>query len=1045
MRRIVAIFVVAFVFCLAVSAEAAAAWDPVFAAPVTVTDFGASTRPFGIAAGDFDGDAMVDLVVGRTTGNVAFLHGNGDGTFAAPVVFPWKQAFFNAWAFAAADVDGDGRTDVVWGANADSSGCSVSPPPPTGCGTDGSVVVNVFDGEVRVFHGNGDGTFAETTYFVSGVRHNAGSLLADVGTDAGSVATGDIDADGHVDVVAGAVEGTESVVKILRNLGGGSFVLETLIRQPSSVSPGDPIYFPGTSTQNSPWGLSFSDADGDGDIDLWIGDRALYVYLFLNDGLGAFALRAPNSAVSGRPNVYLGHDAYRAAVGYTPSLGSGDLTGDGASDLVLGLQSGAQTPASGIAHDGEVILDASDGGGHAGRGVLADAGTMARGVTLADMNGDSYLDLVCGIYEGQVKVLRQLPPMDTDGDGISDYVDNAPADSNAPRLDMNTDASVNASDQLDSDFDTILGDPENPATWQRLGDPADADDDNDGAGDAGDNCPFVANPAQADIDGDGAGDACDPLDNRDPDGDGVPTGPLAGEPLYDATAAAKAKWSQGRTHFVIRIDALGRFFQNEFTQILTDAATLSEADWAVKCWQNYDPGDIGGDPTYEPCGTGEGTASQTLTLPGGKQVPVSLLVIPKQVWTDPPVVTWINDRNDSSDLEIAQHGTYHANNVPVSDWKDMPDRNFFSCEPCGLTEAENFELMRVGYDTLLGNYDDKWVKESGAGAASPKIDWAASAWPLYSFAPPFNASDTIARKAIAQLGFKAFSASVFEEGGFPGFSEIFTPEGSHHEQFDQFGMFHASADLELEPPLTPGDAYDPAAYEAYLRQNTDDGGLTTWLIEEVEWSGRPCNTEDRLGTCNGGSNRENNTVYLPRWSAWLQLLDYVKHYPEGVAMTMAEVALAWSKDNCADAANPDQADFDRDGAGDPCDPDDDNDGAADGDDCSPFDPTAFAAPGEVSGFTLLDAQTIAWDSAAPVAGPGTVHDVLRGRMDGLPVGSSGTEVCLAAGQLEAGATDTETPAAGEAFWYVARARNACGTGTYGYASDNTERMSAICP
>ena len=154
-----------------------------------------------------------------------------------------------------------------------------------------------------------------------------------------------------------------------------------------------------------------------------------------------------------------------------------------------------------------------------------------------------------------------------------------------------------------------------------------------------------------------------------------------------------------------------------------------------------------------------------------------------------------------------------------------------------------------------------------------KVDWAAAANPQISCAPPFNASDPAGRLGMARLGCRSFSASVAEESGYPGYSEIFSPEGGHHEQFDQFGMFHASADLELDPPLTPGDTYDPSAYDAYLAANTDAGGLTTWLIEEVEWSGRPCNNDDRLGTCNGGSNRENNTVYLPRWNAWLQVLD----------------------------------------------------------------------------------------------------------------------------------------------------------------------------
>ena len=71
-----------------------------------------------------------------------------------------------------------------------------------------------------------------------------------------------------------------------------------------------------------------------------------------------------NSAVAGRPNVYLGHDAVRAAVGYTPSLGSGDINGDGEADLLLGLHSGTQNPDSGVAHDGEVVLDGSLDGAH---------------------------------------------------------------------------------------------------------------------------------------------------------------------------------------------------------------------------------------------------------------------------------------------------------------------------------------------------------------------------------------------------------------------------------------------------------------------------------------------------------------------------------------------------------------------------------------------------------------------------------------------------------------------------------------------------------
>lgn len=928
---------------LATASVGASSWDPFFAPPAVVADFGATTRPFGLAAGDFDGDGKVDLVVGRVTGHVAFVKGNGDGTFAAPIAFDWKQTTFNAWAFAAADVNGDGTLDVVWGANAASSGCSVSPVPSTGC----PLTLAVNDGDVRVFYGNGDGTFQETTYFVSGVRHNAGTLLADIGSDAGSVAAGDIDGDGDVDVLAGAVDGTNSVVKLLRN-DGVAFVAEVLISQPTGTSgnAATPTYFPGISTQNSPWGLALGDADGDADLDVWIGDRALYAYLYVNNGVDGFTLLTGQSPLADRPRVYLAHDSLRAAVGFTPSLAAGDVNGDGRADLFLGLQSGVQTPVSGTAHDGEIVLDVSNGTGHQLAGVLADVGTMARGVSLADVNGDGHLDVIAAEYDGKIKVLRQLPPVDTDTDGVSDYVDNAVEVANAPRIDLNTDGTLNYADQLDNDADTVLGDPENQASWLRLGDPADPDDDNDGAIDSADNCPFTPNGDQADADADGVGNACDPLDDRDADADNVPDGPAPGQPLFDLSLAAKAKWASGTTRFVIRIDALGRFFQNEFTQIMTDAATLSPAEWAAKCWENYELGDIAG---YEPCGD---DATKTLTLPGGKEVPVSLVVIPKQLWTDAPVVSWINDRNNSSLFELGQHGTYHFNNVPLGDWQNQADRNFFSCETCGLTEAENFELLKAGADTLLGNYDNKSVRESGATDTAPKIDWAASYWPLISYAPPFNASDTLSRKAVAQLGFKAFSASVFEESGF--YSNIFSPEGSHHEQFNQFGTFHASADVELEPPDTTGDTYDVDAYEQYLHSQTNAGGLTTWLIEEVEWSGRPCQNDDRLGTCNGGSNRENNTVYLPRWNGWLQLLDFVKNYPEGVAMTMAEVALAQGFDNAPTVANAGQADADADGIGDVID------GAA-------LTPVAASLSRNVEGQL---AATLVNGSGAPIVGQG---------------------------------------------------------------------------
>jgi len=142
--------------------------------------------------------------------------------------------------------------------------------------------------------------------------------------------------------------------------------------------------------------------------------------------------------------------------------------------------------------------------------------------------------------------------------------------------------------------------------------------------------------------------------------------------------------------------------------------------------------------------------------------------------------------------------------------------------------------------------------------------------------------------------------------------------------------------------------------------------------------------------------------------------------------------LGSSCDNCPSLPNADQQDSDGDGPGNACD-------------CAPFSAASVAIPEEVSGLVFdADGITLSWSSAAPSAGAGSVHDLVRGNLGQFPVGSGGSELCLATGNGTSLVSDAEIPAVGSGFWYVVRGRNGCGAGGYGFASGAAPRNTAAC-
>jgi subtilisin family serine protease len=127
-------------------------------------------------------------------------------------------------------------------------------------------------------------------------------------------------------------------------------------------------------------------------------------------------------------------------------------------------------------------------------------------------------------------------------------------------------------------------------------------------------------------------------------------------------------------------------------------------------------------------------------------------------------------------------------------------------------------------------------------------------------------------------------------------------------------------------------------------------------------------------------------------------------------------------------------------------PDVDGDGVADACDCAPSDAGSYDVPGELRALALTDESTVVWESLAREAGDGTVYDLLRGSLDDLAsAGTIASASCLADGTPASSFADATLPAPNQGYYYVARARNGCGSGGWGADSTGKPRSHADCP
>lgn len=367
----------------------------------------------GLAAGDFNGDGDGDLVLLTTCADcynggpdfAALLYrSRGDGTFhdpvtypvAVPWAFPLAPGTELSGSFAATDLNGDGRTDLI--ATVGFSRIEEGAPP-------------VWGGAVKLFQNAGDGSFQ----FPRPIATTGKTL---------STTVGDFNGDGLQDAAFSTVYSTRESPRHFRY---GVHVYQ-------GISQGGLSYL---NSQEVPYAgdLSAGDFNGDGREDLatvpdpgpafnsgllvlrGLGDGSFDFPLQYGDPRFAFGLAKADFNEDGQPDlaalngdaplvsVFLSregrHTLFSLALGSpTPrthvviDMAAGDLNEDGTPDqaLLLTQREGAAAPYNRV----RVLLRERDGSAtpvEIGAEGIGPVNTL-RLIRIGEFNGDGNLDLV---------------------------------------------------------------------------------------------------------------------------------------------------------------------------------------------------------------------------------------------------------------------------------------------------------------------------------------------------------------------------------------------------------------------------------------------------------------------------------------------------------------------------------------------------------------------------------------------------------------------------------------------------------------------------
>ena len=257
--------------------------DGTFGAPTYVPGL---SWVIGVDVADSDGDGDLDFLAADGLSGAVYLYKNlGDGTFAPRRVAVVNVTVFGTTSLRIADFNDDGRPDLVIG--------------------DAFVT-----GGVQVLLQNPAGRFRRGDRLNLEWHDGPSNTGSDDSPILFGIAVGDIDGDGHSDIVLLGEEGEGGgEVRLYRGNGKGRFGDPDLL---FDIEDAFGVNLHAT-------GLAAFDLEGDGDLDLAVGDGAGRILIYTNNGSGGFSAPAAAAAfVEGQSGI----DAY-------------DADGDGDHDLMI--------------------------------------------------------------------------------------------------------------------------------------------------------------------------------------------------------------------------------------------------------------------------------------------------------------------------------------------------------------------------------------------------------------------------------------------------------------------------------------------------------------------------------------------------------------------------------------------------------------------------------------------------------------------------------------------------------------------------------------